>query len=70
MRKATYIKASARRWQAARSIWRRCDLPDKDVIARLSSLHGIGVWTAEMVLIFAMQRPDVVGWGDLGIRRG
>jgi len=40
------------------------------VIARLSALRGIGVWTAEMILIFSLQRPDVVSWGDLGIRRG
>jgi DNA-3-methyladenine glycosylase II len=45
-------------------------LPDDEVIARLSALRGIGVWTAEMILIFSLQRPDVVSWGDLGIRRG
>lgn len=45
-------------------------LPDGEVIARLSALRGIGVWTAEMLLIFSLQRPDVVSWGDLAIRRG
>ena len=45
-------------------------LPDDEVIKRLSSLPGIGVWTAEMLMIFSMQRPDVVSWGDLAIRRG
>ncbi|AGB03605.1 DNA-3-methyladenine glycosylase family protein [Methanoregula formicica] len=46
------------------------DLSDDDVIARLSALNGVGVWTAEMLLIFSMERPDVLSWGDLAIRRG
>ena len=46
------------------------DLSDDEVAARLQKLPGVGIWTAEMFLIFAMQRPDVVSWGDLGIRRG
>lgn len=46
------------------------ELSDEEVIRRLSSLNGIGVWTAEMLLIFSMDRPDVVSWGDLGIRQG
>lgn len=45
-------------------------LPDHEIIKRLSSLRGIGVWTAEMLLIFSLQRPDVVSWGDLAIQRG
>jgi DNA-3-methyladenine glycosylase II len=45
-------------------------LPDAEVINSLSALKGIGVWTAEMLLIFCLQRPDVVSYGDLGIQRG
>ncbi len=45
-------------------------LPDSEIIKRLSSLNGIGVWTAEMLMIFSMERPDVVSWGDLAIQRG
>ena len=45
-------------------------LPDAEVIAALSSLRGIGVWTAEMLLLFTLQRPDVLSYGDLGIHRG
>ncbi len=45
-------------------------LPDNDVIAHLTCLKGVGVWTAEMLLIFSMERPDVVSRGDLAIRRG
>jgi 3-methyladenine DNA glycosylase/8-oxoguanine DNA glycosylase len=45
-------------------------MDDKDVIMTLSSLRGVGVWTAEMMLIFSLQRPDVMSYLDLGIRRG
>ena len=45
-------------------------LPDAEVIRRLSAVPGVGVWTAEMWLIFALARPDVVSWGDRAIRRG
>ncbi len=45
-------------------------LPDAEVIRLLSALPGVGVWTAEMLLIFALGRPDVVSWGDRAIRRG
>jgi DNA-3-methyladenine glycosylase II len=45
-------------------------LPDHEVVKALSSLKGIGPWTAEMMLIFSLGRKDVVSWGDLAIRRG
>jgi DNA-3-methyladenine glycosylase II len=44
--------------------------PDAEVIRILSAVPGVGVWTAEMLLIFALGRPDVVGRGDRAIRRG
>ena len=43
---------------------------DEDAIRALSSLKGIGVWTAEMILLFCMQRPDIFSYDDLAIRRG
>jgi len=46
------------------------DLGDDEVIEHLTSLRGIGTWTAEMMLIFSLQRPNVVSWNDLAIRRG
>ncbi|MDF2634240.1 MAG: HhH-GPD family protein [Pelosinus sp.] len=46
------------------------ELSDAEIIRRLSKLRGIGVWTAEMLLLNSMERPDVVSWGDLAIRRG
>lgn len=45
-------------------------MSDEDAIAALSSLKGIGVWTAEMILLFCLQRPDVLSYGDLAIQRG
>jgi len=45
-------------------------LSDEEVVKALSSLKGIGPWTAEMMLIFSLGRKDVVSWGDLAIRRG
>jgi DNA-3-methyladenine glycosylase II len=43
---------------------------DEEVIARLSSVRGIGRWTAQMFLIFQLRRLDVWPSGDLGVRRG
>lgn len=46
------------------------EMEDEDVIKALTSLKGIGVWTAEMIMIFCMGRTDVVSYGDLGVQRG
>ena len=43
---------------------------DKEIIDQLVSLKGLGVWTAEMILLFCLQRPDVFSYGDLAILRG
>ena len=45
------------------------DLPDEEVIARLVAVKGIGLWSAQMFLMFHLRRPDVLPVGDLGIRR-
>lgn len=45
-------------------------MTDEEVIKKLSSLHGVGEWTAEMLLIFSLNRQDVVSYKDLAIRRG
>jgi len=44
------------------------EMPDQEVIAHLTAVKGIGVWTAQMFLIFALGRPDVLPTADLGIR--
>src|SRR6516162_5155866 len=43
---------------------------DAEVIARLSSVRGIGTWTAQMFLLFQLRRLDVWPTGDLGVRKG
>src|SRR5215469_3694086 len=43
---------------------------DEEVAARLSSVRGIGKWTADMFLMFQLRRLDIWPTGDLGVRRG
>jgi DNA-3-methyladenine glycosylase II len=45
------------------------DLPDEEVTAELTAVKGIGPWSADMFLMFQLDRPDVLPVGDLGIRR-
>ena len=45
-------------------------MPDADAIRELSALKGIGVWTAEMILLFCLQRPDIFSYDDLASQRG
>jgi 3-methyladenine DNA glycosylase/8-oxoguanine DNA glycosylase len=45
-------------------------MPDEIVIERLTTVRGVGRWTAEMVLMFRLVRPDVLPLDDLGIRKG
>ena len=70
-RKAEYITDFAQKVQNGKfdleEIWQK---PDEEIIRELSSLKGIGVWTAEMILLFCMQRPDVFSYDDLAIQRG
>lgn len=63
--KARYLKAIAAAgldWDGLR------DLPDDQAIATLVALPGIGVWTAEIYLKFALGRPDVFAAGDLALQ--
>jgi DNA-3-methyladenine glycosylase II len=71
MRKAGYIKSVGETVMCGDfNLMELYELSDAEVIRRLSKLHGIGVWTAEMLLLNSMERPDVVSWGDIAIRRG
>jgi DNA-3-methyladenine glycosylase II len=70
-RKAEYVRGIAKAVETGEmDIAALPGLPDEEVIMQLSSLRGVGIWTAEMLLIFSMGRPDVVSYGDLAIRRG
>lgn len=70
-RKAEYITDFAEKVRSGAfdldAVWH---MNDEDAIRALSSLKGIGVWTAEMILLFCMQRPDILSYDDLAIRRG
>ena len=70
-RKAEYITDFARKIESGEfdleGIRQR---PDDEAIRELSGLKGVGVWTAEMILLFCMQRPDVFSYDDLAIQRG
>jgi DNA-3-methyladenine glycosylase II len=46
------------------------DLDDDEIVARLTTVRGIGRWTAEMFLLFELERPDVWPVDDLGVRQG
>ena len=70
-RKANYIKGIAEAVMEERILLDEFpNMSDQEIIKTLTSLHGVGVWTAEMLLIFSMKRKDVISWGDLAIRRG
>ena len=70
MRKTEYIKEFAAKVVSGElDLAAVAKMPDAEVIATLSSLRGIGVWTAEMLLLFTLQRPDILSYGDLGIHR-
>lgn len=71
MRKAKYIHQIACLVADGQLDLNALSHKNDDTIAKtLKSLPGIGVWTAEMLMIFSMQRPDIVSWDDLAIRRG
>lgn len=67
-RKAEYITDFARKIESGEfdleGIRQR---PDDEAIRELSGLKGVGVWTAEMILLFCMQRPNVFSYDDLAI---
>ncbi|MEP7014881.1 MAG: DNA-3-methyladenine glycosylase [Verrucomicrobiota bacterium] len=45
-------------------------MSDEEIVARLIAVRGIGRWTAEMLLLFDLGRPDVWPVGDYGVRKG
>lgn len=69
--KAAYLKDLAKKFSdgtvAHRTLHRRTN---DEIIAELTQVKGIGVWTVQMFLIFTLNRPDVLPTGDLGVRKG
>ena len=67
--KTRYLRDLAEKTRAGHIAFRRLPTLDDDaVIERLTTVTGVGVWTAQMFLLFALRRPDVLAAGDLGIR--
>lgn len=67
--KTEYIRDLARRTNAGELDFDACpDLTDEEIIERFTAVKGVGIWTVQMFLIFALRRPDVLPTGDLGVR--
>ena len=70
-RKAEYIKDFSHKVVSGEfsldAVWH---MSDEEAVEALSSLNGVGVWTAEMIILFCMQRSDILSFGDLAIQRG
>ena len=70
-RKAEYIKDFADKVHSGSfNLQDISEMSDEEAIKALASLKGIGVWTAEMILLFCLQRPDIFSFDDLAIQRG
>lgn len=69
--KARYIRNLAEQIASKNVRIRQLDsMTDEEAIASLTGIEGIGRWTAEMFLIFALGRSDVFSYGDLALKRG
>ncbi len=69
-RKVEYVRDLAQHVIAGElELERLGELPDEEVVAEIVAVRGLGVWTAEMFLLFHLERPDVLSGGDLGIRK-
>lgn len=70
-RKADYIMEFAEKVRSgAFDIDALRQMSDEDAIAALCTLRGVGVWTAEMILLFCLRRQNIFSYADFGIRRG
>ena len=68
-RKAEYVIGISESWSDYDSLeWK--EMSDEEIIQELIKLRGVGKWTAEMILIFTLLRPDVFPIGDIGMIRG
>lgn len=69
--KLSYLRSLAESVDGGRlDLERLPTLVDDDVVAELTAVRGLGIWTAQMFLIFSLGRLDVLPTGDLGVRKG
>jgi DNA-3-methyladenine glycosylase II len=67
--KSSYLKdLAAKTASGALDLARLPQLPDEEVIEHLTQVKGIGVWTAQMFLMFSLKRANVLPTGDFGVR--
>ena len=67
--KSSYLLDMAERAQRGELDFSRLPtMPDDEVIAHLTQVKGVGVWTAHMFLMFTLRRPNVLPTGDYGVR--
>ena len=70
-RKVSYIQGVAERVADGRlDIDGLSAKTDEEICKELVQLNGVGAWTAEMIMLFSMQRPNILSYGDLAILRG
>lgn len=69
--KASYLRDLAAKFEDGTIVPKQFpSMTDDEIIEHLVRVKGVGVWTAHMFLIFALNRPDVLPTGDLAIRKG
>ncbi|HXQ21084.1 MAG TPA: hypothetical protein VN812_05380 [Candidatus Acidoferrales bacterium] len=69
--KLAYLRDLAARFADGRlRAQRLARLPNDELVAAVTTVHGVGEWTAHMLLIFSLGRPDVLPVGDYGVRKG
>ena len=67
--KSGYVRNVAKHWCEQKppgAAW--SSMKEEDVIEQLTSIKGVGLWSAQMILMFTLKRPDVFPTNDLGIR--
>ena len=69
-RKAEYIVGIAQAWKDELHTLDWDSMSDEDILEKLIALRGVGRWTAEMILIFSLLRPDIFPIDDIGVIRG
>lgn len=67
--KVSYIQGLAKAVSEGKlDLEKLTELSDEQIKTELTKIRGIGKWTAEMILLFSLQRPDIFSLGDLGLR--
>jgi DNA-3-methyladenine glycosylase II len=67
--KTSYLRDLAEKTKAGLLDFSRLpQLPEEEVIAQLTQVKGVGVWTAHMFLMFTLRRPDILPTGDYGVQ--